>query len=355
MAISSTDNLRNLLENLKSLGFFDRLFGWDRIGQLNAAAGNEFRSVMDELGALQAQNERSEARIRQLSGDLQARNTQYSRLKTDHDMLKDSTGTIYEDLKSREHELAGFKESERNNARRLAELENECQRLRSVIERYTGIFREKESELVALKDADTKNIQRIAELRKESDKLQAALGQFAQRLQEEESGHDALLPADAGTVKKPVRSHVLFKNAVKPEEKRILLVEDDPDFSRMLENLLMEIGYTVVGTAVNSEEALAMAGSEHRVDVMLIDIHIEGETDGIETARQIKEVYGTPTIFMTAQPDDESIRRVVQTESEGYLVKPINRQELFANLEIAIHKKRKHDTFTDRRRVAFSA
>lgn len=355
MAISSTDNLRNLIENLKSLGFFDRLFGWDRIGQINAAAGNEFRTVMNELAALHAQNEQAKIRIRQLSGDLEARTTQYSRLKTDHDVLKNSTGNIYEVLTSREHELAGLKESEKNNARRLVELESECQRLRSVIERYTEIFQEKESELGALKDADAKNIQRIAELRKESDKLQAALGQFAQRLHEEGSGHDAIPPADPAAAKRAAHSPFAFKNVTKPDEKRILLVEDDRDFSRMLENLLMEIGYTVVGIAVNSDEALAMAGNKHRVDVMLIDIHIEGETDGIETARQIKEVYGTPTIFMTAQPDDESIRRVVQTESEGYLVKPINRQELFANLEIAIHKKRKHDTFSGRRRVAFSA
>ena len=52
---------------------------------------------------------------------------------------------------------------------------------------------------------------------------------------------------------------------------------------------------------------------------------------------------------MTAHADNETIRRVVVTESDGYLVKPINRQELFANIEIAIYKKRKNDSLIERR------
>ena len=337
MAVSSTDNLRNLIENIKSLGFFDRLLGWDRIGELNAAAGSEFRAILGELEALRAQNEQAGIRIRQLSDDLASQRTQYSRLRTEHYELKNSTGNISDVLASREKELGDLRDSEQKNTRRLVELENERQRLGSVIERYTELFREKESELGALKDADSKNTQRIAELRKESDKLQAALGQFAQRLQGEESDPHA---------KKPVHTHILSKNAGNPDEKRILLVEDDPDFSSMLESLLKEIGYKVIGIAASGEDALVLAGSGKRIDVVLIDIHIEGDIDGIETARQIKMLYGIPTIFMTAQPDDESIRRAVLLESEGYLVKPINRQELFATLEIAIHKKRKHDVFT---------
>jgi CheY-like chemotaxis protein len=354
MAVSSTDNLRNLLENIKSLGFFDRLFGWDRIGHLNAAAGNELRTIIGELNALYAQNEQAEIRIRQLYSDLENQKNQYSRLRKEHDSLKNSTGNIHDVLDTREQELGMLKESEQKNARRLVELENECGRLRSVIDRYIQLFQEKENELGALKEADSKNTQRITELRKESDKLQAALEQFTQRLQGQESGPGAMRPADPKNARKPVRSHIMPKNAANPDEKRILLVEDDVHFSQMLETLLMEIGYTVVGIAVSGEEALALASGENRVDVILIDIHIEGDIDGIETARQIKELYSTPTIFMTAQPDDESIRRVVLTESEGYLVKPINRQELFANLEIAIHKKRKNDAFTGGRRVAVS-
>ena len=141
----------------------------------------------------------------------------------------------------------------------------------------------------------------------------------------------------------------MIRNAGNSSEKRILLVEDDSNFSKMLEDLLMEIGYTVVGIAVSGEEAITMAGGVSRVDVILIDIHLAGEIDGIETARRIKGLYGTPTIFMTAHADNETIRRVVVTESDGYLVKPINRQELFANIEIAIYKKRKNDSLIERR------
>ena len=349
MVISSTDNLRTLLENIKSLGFFDRLFGWGRIGELNSVACNEFRNIVKELDAIYAQNEQAQTRIRQIYSDLEDQKNQYSQLKTDHDALKNSTGNIYDVLINKENELGALKESEMRNTRRLGELEKECERLRSVIDQYIQLFQEKENELGALKEADSKNTQRILELHKESDKLQSALEQFTQKLHEEEFDPDTIKPADSKNPRRSLRSHVMIKNSENSSEKRILLVEDDTNFSKMLEALLMEIGYTVVGIAVSGEEALKMAGGESRLDVLLIDIHIEGEIDGIDTARKIKGLYGTPTIFMTAQADDETIRRVVLTESEGYLVKPINRQELFANLEIAIHKKRKNDAFMERR------
>ena len=349
MVISSTDNLRALLENIKSLGFFDRLFDWRQIGELNAAASNEFRTIINELEAINAQNELTEIRIRQLYSELEDQKNQYSLLKTEHASLKNSTGNIYDVLVNRENELGALKESELRNARRLIELEKECERLRVVIDQYIQLFQEKEKELGTLREADSKNTLRIKELHKESDKLQAALDQFTQKLQAKECDPDTLKQADSKNARKIARSNVMIGNPANSSEKRILLVEDDSNFSNMLEHLLVEIGYTVVGIAVSGEEALAMAGSESRLDVILIDIHIEGEMDGIETARHLKGLYGTPTIFMTAQADDETIRRVVLTESEGYLVKPINRQELFANLEIAIHKKRKNDAFTVRR------
>ena len=83
MVISSTDNLRTLLENIKSLGFFDRLFGWGRIGELNSVACNEFRNIVKELDAIYAQNEQAQTRIRQIYSDLEAQKNQYSQLKTD--------------------------------------------------------------------------------------------------------------------------------------------------------------------------------------------------------------------------------------------------------------------------------
>ena len=97
---------------------------------------------------------------------------------------------------------------------------------------------------------------------------------------------------------------------------------------------------------MSGEEAIAMSG-ELYPDVILMDIHLQGETDGVEAAKKIKGLYGTPIIFLTAYSDDETIRHAVMAEADGYLVKPINTQELFAGIESALYKKRKLDFFME--------
>ncbi|MFZ1128214.1 response regulator [Methanoregula sp.] len=138
----------------------------------------------------------------------------------------------------------------------------------------------------------------------------------------------------------------MIKPLTNPAEKRILLVEDEGLVAMVLEETLKRIGYSVVGIAMSGEEAIAMSG-ELYPDVILMDIHLQGETDGVEAAKKIKGLYGTPIIFLTAYSDDETIRHAVMAEADGYLVKPINTQELFAGIESALYKKRKLDFFME--------
>ncbi|MGB7992830.1 response regulator [Methanoregula sp.] len=138
----------------------------------------------------------------------------------------------------------------------------------------------------------------------------------------------------------------MIKNPAHPAEKRILIVEDEGLVAITLEETLKRIGYLVVGIAMSGEEALTLTGGHHP-DVILMDIHLQGDMDGIEAAKKIKGQYGTPIIFLTAYSDDETIMRVVQTESSGYLVKPINTRELFASIESALYKKRKLTSFME--------
>ncbi|MGA9086167.1 MAG: hypothetical protein WB284_05575, partial [Methanoregula sp.] len=84
MVISSTGNLRTLLENIKSLDFFNRLFGWRRIEELNTVAYHEFLTITHALEAINAQNNQAQIQIRQIYGDLEDQKNQYSQLKTDH-------------------------------------------------------------------------------------------------------------------------------------------------------------------------------------------------------------------------------------------------------------------------------
>ncbi|HVP97018.1 response regulator [Methanoregula sp.] len=143
----------------------------------------------------------------------------------------------------------------------------------------------------------------------------------------------------------------MIKNLVNPAEKKVLIVEDEGLVAVTLEETLRRIGYSVTGIAMSGEEALALI-SEQQPDVVLMDIHLQGDMDGIETAQKIKGQSGTPVIFLTAYSDDETIRRVVLTESSGYLVKPINTRELFASIESALYKKRRIDQFMEQQAVA---
>jgi CheY-like chemotaxis protein len=332
--VSSTNNLKTLLETLKSLGFFDRVFGWSRIEALNFVAYSEFQTMISEcqmmiseLTRIQAQNEQAQNFVRMISNELENQKNQYSQLKEDYDILRNSTGNIYDVLTNRERELSELKESESRNGERLVELEKESDRLCAIIDGYLRLNQEKENELRALKEADVKNTQKITELIWESDKLRTAFEQFSQKISQEEP---VSITSD----------HEISRSPKNPHEKRILLVEDDPDVAGVIKAMLKHIGYTLVGIAASSEKAITMA-NESRPDIILLDIHLEGEADGIVTAKKIKELFGTPIIFLTAHSDDETIYRIVMTESEGYLVKPINPRELFANIEIALHKKQK--------------
>ena len=336
--ISSTDNLRTLLEDLKSLGVIDRVFGWRRIEDLNFVAFSEFQTLTNEMKGIYAQNNQSQNYVRMLYADLESQKNQYSELKMEYDSLRNSTGSIYDVLITRERELSEIQESELRTGKRLIELEEESARLRAIIDKYLQMNREKENELNVLKSADLKNTQRITELVKESSKLRTAFDQFSQKLNQD----DSIVGIPERTeAKNMVKSgYPALRNSQNPREKRVLLVEDDLNIAEVLADMLTGIGYTLSGVAVNSEEAMVMA-DENRPDVVLLDVHLEGEIDGIETAQKIKGLYGTPTIFITAHSDDETIQRIVMTDSEGFLMKPINPQELFANIEIALHKKHK--------------
>lgn len=143
----------------------------------------------------------------------------------------------------------------------------------------------------------------------------------------------------------------MLSTAKTPEGKRILIVDDDSEVALMLTSLLERIGYLVIGTANNGDAAIRIAG-EKNPDVILMDIHLTGEMDGIDTARKIKGLYGTPIIFLTADGDTNTIKRAVETQAQGFLVKPLNTKELFASIESVLLRKHKLDTFIEQQIAA---
>ncbi|WP_209673793.1 ATP-binding response regulator [Methanolinea mesophila] len=122
-------------------------------------------------------------------------------------------------------------------------------------------------------------------------------------------------------------------------EKRVLIVEDEGIVAMAINDTLKKMGYTVTGICSTGEDAIVTA-AKTVPDVVLMDIHLKGEVDGIEAADKINKLYGIPVIYLTAYADDETIRRALSTGSYGYLVKPFNARELFSNIELTIYKHR---------------
>lgn len=115
---------------------------------------------------------------------------------------------------------------------------------------------------------------------------------------------------------------------------RILVVEDELIIAEDIRMMLTNLGYDVVGTAIDYEEAMVIL--EHRQpDVALVDILIAGDKDGIELAGIIKERFNMPVIFITSHADKDTVERAKQVRPDGYLVKPFEQKDLYTSIEIA--------------------
>jgi two-component system cell cycle sensor histidine kinase/response regulator CckA len=119
---------------------------------------------------------------------------------------------------------------------------------------------------------------------------------------------------------------------------RVLIVEDEAIVAEDLEITITDIGYDVVGRAVSAEEAMKKA-YELRPDLILMDIVLRGDKNGIDASHDIKEM-GIPIIFLTAYSDIELIDRAKSIEPYAYIVKPFQERQLLASLEVALYKSR---------------
>lgn len=118
---------------------------------------------------------------------------------------------------------------------------------------------------------------------------------------------------------------------------RILIVEDEYVIAESLQAKLERQGYTVCGSEASGERAIQKAGDE-MPDMVLMDIMLKGDMDGIEAAEQIRARFGIPIIYLTAFSDGNILERAKVTEPFGYLLKPFEDRELFANIEMTLYK-----------------
>jgi len=118
---------------------------------------------------------------------------------------------------------------------------------------------------------------------------------------------------------------------------RILVVEDEIILSEDIAFRLEEMDYEIVGTAPSVSEALSLL-DEHaqQIDLILIDIILKGELDGIELARIINERYQTPFIFLTSQADTYFVERAKSVQPYAYILKPFNDRAIRISIELAL-------------------
>lgn len=118
---------------------------------------------------------------------------------------------------------------------------------------------------------------------------------------------------------------------------RIVVVEDDEIISEHLQKILRELGYTVAAAVTTGEEAVGEVGRTNP-DLVLMDIILKGQMDGIEAADRIRSSSRVPVIFLTAYSDDTVLERAKFAEPFGYLLKPFRKEALKTTVAMALYK-----------------
>jgi AmiR/NasT family two-component response regulator len=120
---------------------------------------------------------------------------------------------------------------------------------------------------------------------------------------------------------------------------RILIVEDDPTTSLLVTAVVRHQGYDVAGTATSGAQAIELAEAA-RPDLVLMDVELAGDMDGVDAAFAIRERLGVAVVFLTSHTDAAVLDRAKRVEAHGYLLKPLDPRALRPTVEMALAKQR---------------
>ena len=118
---------------------------------------------------------------------------------------------------------------------------------------------------------------------------------------------------------------------------KVLIVEDEAIVAKDIQTTLQNIGYKVTNIVSSGEKAIKEV-EENRPDIILMDIMLKGAMTGIEVAKEVKERFSLPVVFLTAYADDNTLNKAKITEPYGYVIKPFKEKELHTTLEMALYK-----------------
>jgi CheY-like chemotaxis protein len=117
----------------------------------------------------------------------------------------------------------------------------------------------------------------------------------------------------------------------------IMVVEDEGVVSIDIRNMLQKAGYSVAAVAFEGKEAI-MKAEQSNPDLILMDIGLKGEMDGIETAKRIRDRFLIPVVFLTGFADDNTMAKAKEANPSGFIIKPINEGELNKILDDILKK-----------------
>ena len=123
-----------------------------------------------------------------------------------------------------------------------------------------------------------------------------------------------------------------------PQKAKILIIEDEAVVALSLKMIALSYGYEVAGLATNYSDAIRIA-EKSLPDLILADIKIKGDKDGIETARAIKEICGSSVIFISAYSNEETLGECMKLNPFAYLKKPFKDQELRNAIDGALKER----------------
>ncbi|HQV73944.1 MAG: response regulator [Flavobacteriales bacterium] len=136
-------------------------------------------------------------------------------------------------------------------------------------------------------------------------------------------------------------------------QSNVLVVEDESIVSKDIQHSLKKLGYNVVGAANTGEQAVSLA-LEHMPDIILMDIMLKGEMNGIEAAEAIRKETNIPVIFLTAYADESTLAKAKVTQPYGYIIKPFKEIDIHTTIEMALYKHKKETEVLKERDLLYS-
>jgi CheY-like chemotaxis protein len=121
---------------------------------------------------------------------------------------------------------------------------------------------------------------------------------------------------------------------------RIMIVEDEWIIANDIKNCLVDLGYMVTSIVSTGKDAVETAAAD-QPDLILMDIMLKGEMNGIEAAKEIRKKQRLPIIYLTAYDNQYLVEQAKQTDNYGYLLKPFKDRELHIAIDLALHKASK--------------